>query len=138
MDVRFQDYEEIRKPHTPKERAADAIARIVGSWAFLTIQSTLIVVWVVVNIHWAGRWDPYPFILLNLMLSFQAAYTAPIIMMSHNRHAAIDRTEAHLDFKTNQLAEEEARTIIAMLERQEKEIAEIKTVLRKHVSNGKV
>lgn len=134
-NVRFQDYEEIRRPHTLKERAADYIARVVGSWTFLIIQSTFIVIWVIINLVWGGRWDPYPFILLNLMLSFQAAYTAPVIMMSQNRHAAIDRIEAHLDYKTNQLAEEEARAIIAMLERQEKEIAELKRLLQ-HKVNG--
>lgn len=135
MEVRFQEYEEIRKPHTLTERAADLIARVVGSWAFLIAQSTLIAVWVFVNVTWGGRWDPYPFILLNLMLSFQAAYTAPIIMMNQNRHAAIDRTEARLDYRTNQLAEEEARAILTVLERQEKEIAEVKAMLTKRLQD---
>lgn len=132
-----QDFEEIRRPHTLKEKAADGIARVVGSWTFLIAQSTIIAVWVTINLAWGGRWDPYPFILLNLMLSFQAAYTAPIIMMSQNRHAAIDRIEARLDYWTNQIAEEEARAILAKLEKQEIEIAELKRMLRLLTSNGK-
>lgn len=132
-----QDFEEIRRPHTLKEKAADGIARVVGSWTFLIAQSTIIAVWVTINLAWGGRWDPYPFILLNLMLSFQAAYTAPIIMMSQNRHAAIDRIEARLDYRTNQIAEEEARAILAKLEKQEIEIAELKRMLRQLTSNGK-
>ena len=76
------------------ERVADAVSQTMGSWRFVITQSTFLAIWLVINAsqHWA--WDPYPFILLNLMLSFQAAYTAPIIMMSQNRQADIDRVKA--------------------------------------------
>lgn len=82
------------------ERMADFITAVVGSWRFLIIQSLILIGWVAINSN--GRvelWDPYPFILLNLLLSFQAAYTAPIIMMSQNREAKIDR--AKLDYYYN-------------------------------------
>jgi uncharacterized membrane protein len=88
------------------ERTADRIAAIVGSWQFIIIQSTLLVAWLIVNTFaWIKAWDPYPFILLNLMLSFQAAYTAPIILMSQNRQAMIDRENQRGDYEVNLKAE---------------------------------
>ena len=91
---------------TVGERFADAVARIVGSWPFVIGQSALLVLWIILNITaFIQRWDPYPFILLNLALSFQAAYTAPIIMMSQNRQAAIDRDAAQHDYEVNLKAE---------------------------------
>jgi uncharacterized membrane protein len=81
--------------HTPKttgERAADAVAAAMGSWRFIIIQSVIVAAWIVLNIMVIVRhFDPYPFILLNLLFSTQAAYAAPIIMMSQNRQAAKDR-----------------------------------------------
>jgi uncharacterized membrane protein len=88
------------------ERIADVVAATVGSWWFIIIQSVLLILWIILNII-AGifHWDPYPFILLNLMLSFQAAYTAPIIMMSQNRQSDIDRQRAEHDYQVNVKAE---------------------------------
>ena len=87
-------------------RVADKVAAIVGSWRFIIIQSTLLVLWMALNVTaYVQHWDPYPFILLNLALSFQAAYTAPIIMMSQNRQAAIDRQAAEHDYEVNLKAE---------------------------------
>lgn len=89
-------------------RIADAVVRTIGSWRFIIIQSIILFVWIVLNvIGFIKHWDPYPFILLNLALSFQAAYSAPIIMMSQNRQAAKDRMEADEDFRVNVLAEGE-------------------------------
>ncbi|HJU17565.1 MAG TPA: DUF1003 domain-containing protein [Stellaceae bacterium] len=77
------------------DRVADRLAATVGSWRFIIVQSILLGLWIAINVvGWIRAWDPYPFILLNLALSFQAAYTAPIIMMSQNRQAAIDRHNA--------------------------------------------
>lgn len=87
------------------DRAADAVAAVVGSWRFVIIQSTLLGAWLIWNITSGRPFDPFPFILLNLMLSFQAAYTAPIIMMSQNRQADIDRARAIADFDVNTKAE---------------------------------
>lgn len=89
-------------------KAADGIAAIVGSWRFIIIQSILLFGWIAVNsVAWIRGWDPYPFILLNLVLSFQAAFTAPIIMMSQNRQAEVDRQKADADYHVNIKAEED-------------------------------
>jgi len=91
---------------TVGQKIADAVAALVGSWPFIIIQSLLLCFWIVVNvIGEINVWDPYPFILLNLMLSFQAAYAAPIIMMAQNRQAAIDRKKAAMDYDINLKAE---------------------------------
>lgn len=111
---------------TTGQRAADKIASVMGSWKFLIIQSIILVLWIALNIAaYVNHWDPYPFILLNLFLSLQAAYTAPVIMMSQNRQAERDRLEAHNDFNVNVKAEEEVRLIIEHLESQNKALQEI-------------
>lgn len=101
-------------------RAADAFARAVGSWTFIVTQSVILVVWITLNvIAWIRHWDPYPFILLNLALSFQAAYAAPIIMMSQNRQTAKDRLMAEQDYLINTKAEEELKAVMHHLETQD-------------------
>jgi uncharacterized membrane protein len=111
---------------TRGDRVADRFAAIMGSWSFIIIQSILLLTWVVLNVAaWVMHWDPYPFILLNLALSFQAAYAAPIIMMSQNRQAAKDRLEAHHDFEVNTKAEEEVRVILEHLEAQSAALHEV-------------
>jgi len=88
------------------QRVADQVAATMGSWTFIIIQSGILLVWIVLNITaYVAKWDPYPFILLNLALSFQAAYAAPFIMMSQNRQQDIDRREAEDDHKINIKAE---------------------------------
>ena len=88
------------------QRIADTVAATMGSWRFIIIQSALLLVWIVLNVTaYIHQWDPYPFILLNLALSFQAAYAAPFIMMSQNRQAAIDRLAANHDYEINCKAE---------------------------------
>ncbi|HLJ81010.1 MAG TPA: DUF1003 domain-containing protein [Ktedonobacterales bacterium] len=78
-------------PHTAGERIADAVAKGMGSWKFIITQSMLVGGWILLNLlAFAAHWDPYPFILLNLLFSTQAAYAAPIIMMSQNRQAQKD------------------------------------------------
>ncbi|MGH7023450.1 MAG: DUF1003 domain-containing protein [Caulobacteraceae bacterium] len=91
---------------TPGQRIADAVAAGMGSWRFIIIQSALLLVWIALNVTaYIRHWDPYPFILLNLALSFQAAYAAPFIMMAQNRQQEIDRKEAESDYKVNIKAE---------------------------------
>jgi uncharacterized membrane protein len=98
---------------TASQRAADWVAALIGSWKFIITQSILLGIWVLLNAAaWIQHWDPYPFILMNLMLSIQAAYAAPIIMMSQNRQAARDHMEAHNDYVINMKAEEEIRAIL--------------------------
>jgi uncharacterized membrane protein len=87
---------------SPGDRLADKVTNIMGSWRFIIIQTAIILVWVAINlIAYFFRWDPYPFILLNLLFSIQAAYAAPIIMMAQNRQSARDRIQAYDDYKTN-------------------------------------
>jgi uncharacterized membrane protein len=117
MTLRFpRDVGEHRSPvnirhleqRTRGERVADAVAASVGSWPFIITQSLLLGLWIFANAviiaDWLGGkpFDPYPFILLNLVLSFQAAYTGPVVMMSQNRQAAKDRYEAEHDYRVNQ------------------------------------
>ncbi|HLZ77058.1 DUF1003 domain-containing protein [Phenylobacterium sp.] len=88
------------------QKVADWVAGTMGSWKFIIIQTTILFVWIVLNVTaYVQKWDPYPFILLNLALSFQAAYAAPFIMMSQNRQQDIDRKEAEEDHRVNLKAE---------------------------------
>ncbi|MFZ2028950.1 MAG: DUF1003 domain-containing protein [Vitreimonas sp.] len=114
------------KPGTIGARMADVVATAVGSWRFVIIQSTLLIGWLVFNVVSSSRVDPYPFVLLNLLLSFQAAYTAPIIMMSQNRQGEIDRKRAIDDFDINCKAEVEIETLHAKIDTmREQEIAQL-------------
>lgn len=97
---------EFKEQMTSGQRVADRVAAIIGSWRFIIIQSTMLAVWIALNITaYVYRWDPYPFILLNLALSFQAAYAAPIIMMSQNRQSEKDHLQAKNDYEVNLKAE---------------------------------
>jgi uncharacterized membrane protein len=97
---------EFKEQMTFGQRVADRVAAIIGSWRFIIIQSTMLAVWIALNITaYVYRWDPYPFILLNLALSFQAAYAAPIIMMSQNRQSEKDHLQAKNDYEVNLKAE---------------------------------
>jgi uncharacterized membrane protein len=87
------------------ERVADLVAAVAGSWTFIIAQTVVLALWIVVNAYNGKAWDPYPFILLNLLLSFQAAYAAPIIMMAQNRQSDIDRRKAEKDYDVNLKAE---------------------------------
>ena len=88
--------------YTVGQRAADAIAKFAGSWAFIFSFSGVLILWMVVNVLLAaGAFDPYPFILLNLVLSCVAAIQAPLIMMSQNRQEEKDRRRAENDYKVN-------------------------------------
>ena len=90
------------------QRLADSVATGMGSWKFIIIQSLIVVVWMICNvIAFVQHWDPYPFILLNLLFSTQAAYAAPIIMMAQNRQNERDRAHAEEDFQCNLEAKKE-------------------------------
>jgi uncharacterized membrane protein len=123
---------EFKERLTLGQRAADGVAKVVGSWPFIIAQSIFLFAWMVLNVFLAyqyafnpdyfNAWDPYPFILLNLLLSFEAAYTGPIIMMSQNRQAAKDRLTAESDYHINQKAEEEIKVIMDHLVFQDKHL----------------
>ncbi len=91
-----------REKYTLGQRAADAIAKFAGSWAFIFSFTGVLVLWMVINVLLALKaFDPYPFILLNLVLSCVAAIQAPLIMMSQNRQEEKDRRRAENDYKVN-------------------------------------
>jgi uncharacterized membrane protein len=110
---------------TRGDRIADAVAATVGSWRFIIIQSTILVLWIVANAVGPFKWDIYPFILLNLALSFQAAYSAPFVMMSQNRQAAKDRLTAESDYKTDTKGELEITHIMDHLDHQDHLILQV-------------
>jgi uncharacterized membrane protein len=111
---------------TTGQRVADRLATVMGSWAFIIIQSIILAFWITLNVvAYINHWDPYPFILLNLALSFQAAYAAPIIMMSQNRQAAKDRLMAEQDYDVNLKAEDELKSIMNHLEQQDEVMLDI-------------
>ena len=99
------------------QRVADGVADTIGSWPFIIIQSIILAIWIVLNVSaWIFHWDPYPFILLNLMLSFQAAYAGPVIMMSQNRQSAKDRLVAEIDHQVNTKAELEINNLVRRMD----------------------
>lgn len=94
------------------DRIADAVANGMGSWRFIILQSIFVIIWMTLNV-WGmiAHWDAYPFILLNLIFSTQAAYAAPIIMMSQNRQSQRDRIQAQEDYQTNVEAKKEIEAL---------------------------
>ncbi len=94
------------------DKVADKIAGGMGSWRFLIWQTAIVIIWMLLNIvAFIRHWDPYPFILLNLLFSTQAAYAAPLIMMSQNRQAARDRVQAEDDYICNIEAKKEIEAL---------------------------
>jgi uncharacterized membrane protein len=108
----------------------------MGSWTFIIIQSAILLVWIILNITaYVQKWDPYPFILLNLALSFQAAYAAPFIMMSQNRQQDIDRAAAENDYKINIKAELEIELLHQKLDQlRETEVVQLTEEVRELTS----
>ncbi len=120
-------------PPSLGERMADLVAGTVGSWRFVIVQSAVLLAWLTGNAIAGGNaWDPFPFILLNLLLSFQAAYTAPIIMMSQNRQADVDRDRAVADYAVNLRAESEIALLHEKIDLlREQQLAEMTDLLRR-------
>jgi uncharacterized membrane protein len=109
---------------------ADAVASGMGSWTFIITQSTLLCAWILYNIYSGNAFDPFPFILLNLMLSFQAAYAAPFIMMSQNRQSEIDRKRAIADYDINCKAELEIEQLHMKIDHlRDQEIARLQKII---------
>ncbi|HNU87242.1 MAG TPA: DUF1003 domain-containing protein [Ferruginibacter sp.] len=107
---------------TVGQRFADSVAAGMGSWKFIIWQSAFVVMWMLLNVvGYIRQWDPYPFILLNLIFSTQAAYAAPIIMMSQNRQGERDRMQAQEDYQTNYEAKLEIEALQLQLNKIETE-----------------
>ncbi|MEO6894208.1 MAG: DUF1003 domain-containing protein [Ginsengibacter sp.] len=97
---------------TINQKLADKVANTIGSWTFIIWQTVFVLIWMSVNvIGFFYHWDAYPFILLNLLFSTQAAYAAPIIMMSQNRQNERDRVQAQKDYETNTQAKIEIEAL---------------------------
>ncbi len=112
------------------DRVADWFAALIGSWPFILVQSGILATWVFLNIvGWVKPWDPYPFILLNLALSFQAAYAGPIIMMSQNRQGDKDRLAAEVDHQVNLKSEMELSLLF-------KRVDDLEEQLRTHMDDA--
>lgn len=120
---------------------ADRVANFVGSWKFIIWQTVILIIWMVVNVEHVVNFDPYPFILMNLLLSSQAAYATPMILMSGNRQAEKDRKQLQrdidLDHDTNLVINEMSKALKKLnedleLDRQAlKEHASIKEEIKK-------
>lgn len=112
---------------TKPQKLADIASRIVGSWWFIGFQTALVVVWVSLNGYgFVKRWDPYPFIFLNLSLSIISAYAAPIILMSQNRAVEHDRTRGINDLATDRRSEREIQKVSKTLSRLERKVDELR------------
>jgi len=104
------------------DKIADTVANGMGSWSFIIWQTIIVVIWMVLNVvGFVYHWDVYPFILLNLIFSTQAAYAAPIIMMSQNRQNQRDRIQAENDYQTNIDAKKEIEALQLQLSKIEVE-----------------
>lgn len=94
------------------QRLSDYVAKGMGSWTFIILQTIFVIAWMALNlIGCIKHWDAYPFILLNLLFSTQAAYAAPIIMMAQNRQSDRDRVQAQDDYRTNLEAKQEIEAL---------------------------
>lgn len=109
--------EKLLSERTFGQRMADSIAGGMGSWGFIITQTIFVLIWMALNlVAYMHHWDPFPFILLNLVFSTQAAYAAPIIMMSQNRASQRDREQAQNDYETNLAAKEEIEQLMSRLD----------------------
>ena len=124
---------------TVGQRVADKVADTIGSWPFIITQTVILTIWIILNVTaWINHWDVYPFILLNLMLSFQAAYSGPVIMMSQNRQSAKDRLAAEIDHDVNTKAELEINNLVRRMDELEITIEENQAELKKMLGAQKM
>ena len=125
-------HQRYREKITKGQKIADKVTKSMGSWKFIIIQSVLILIWLSFNLTaYINGWDPYPFILLNLLFSTQAAYAAPIIMMSQNRQNERDRIQAKADYRTDLAAKKGVDELQKTLARLEKKIDKNLKLLKK-------
>jgi uncharacterized membrane protein len=107
---------------------SEAVARFLGTARFLAVQTVIVVIWICLNVFTVAlRWDPYPFILLNLGFSTQAAYAAPLILLAQSRQADRDRAQAEMDRRTNQRTQSEAEFLARELASVRLQLADVVT-----------
>jgi len=118
---------------TYSERIADRLSAVIGSWAFILTQMVILVVWVAINVTGVTKFDLYPFILLNLFLSIQAAFTGPILLLSANRMAMVDRRRA----LKNLIIDQQAHAVMMRMEAHiDNHMHELRKDLREWQANG--
>ena len=126
--------EVIEERETAGERVADAVASFGGSWTFITACGVVLSLYTVVNVVLGPKaWDPYPFILLNLILSMLAAVQAPIIMMSQNRQDKKDRVRSEMDFDVNRRSEAEIQRLAEKLHLIGDKIDDVSDLVRRRI-----
>jgi CRP/FNR family transcriptional regulator, cyclic AMP receptor protein len=126
--------EVIEERETTGEHVADAVASFGGSWAFIISFGVVLTVYTIVNVLLGGKsWDPYPFILLNLILSMLAAIQAPVIMMSQNRQDKKDRVRSEMDFDVNRRSEAEIQRLAEKLHLIGDKIDDVEDLLRRDI-----
>ena len=111
---------------------ADKIARFVGSWEFIILQSIVLIGWMLMNLDHVVAFDPYPFILMNLFLSAQAAYATPMILMSGNRQAVKDREELVKDLQVDQNTNILVASILEMLSDMREDLKLDRQAIKEH------
>jgi uncharacterized membrane protein/uncharacterized membrane protein YeaQ/YmgE (transglycosylase-associated protein family) len=116
------------------QRVADRVASFGGSWTFIGLFLLLMMVWMIVNTELGASFDPFPFILLNLMLSCLAALQAPVIMMSQNRQSAKDRLDAKLDYEVNVRAETEIARLHEKIDLRDHQVHELLEINRRQLA----
>jgi len=115
-------HEKHRQERSAGARIADAVAAAMGSWKFIIGQTVFVLLWMTLNVvAWCTHWDVYPFVLLNLIFSTQAAYAAPIIMMSQNRASDRDRAQAEHDYAVNRETHRRVEELTSLVEQLIKE-----------------
>jgi uncharacterized membrane protein len=120
------------------QKFADKVASGMGSWRFIIFQTLFVILWMSLNVlGFVKHWDTYPFILLNLLFSTQAAYAAPIIMMAQNRQADRDRVQAYNDYQTNLEAKLEIEALQKQLNKIEVEKLDKIMQMLKEMKAGK-
>jgi uncharacterized membrane protein len=137
IDVRHPVNRRFREEASLGARIADRVTEFIGSWTFVAIQTAIVVAWIGGNVVLLFNFDPFPFILLNLAFSTQAAYAAPLILLASNRHAVRDRMtlehaadETDIEEQQNRQLIEGNRVILERIERLERRILEMeKTIL---------
>ena len=126
--------EVIEERETTGEHVADAVASFGGSWTFIITFGAVLVVYTAINVVLRGKaWDPYPFILLNLILSMLAAVQAPVIMMSQNRQDKKDRLRSEMDFEVNRRSESEIQRLAEKLHLIADKIEDVEDLLRRDI-----
>jgi CRP/FNR family transcriptional regulator, cyclic AMP receptor protein len=122
----------IEEEETFAQRTADSMVNIAGSWTFIIVFLAVTLVYSLVNAALGNRaWDPYPFILLNLMLSMLAAIQAPVILMSQNRQDMKDRVRGELDFAVNRRSEAEIQGLAQKLNLLDEKMSDLQDLMRK-------